>query len=81
MAKKNKSKTKDEKDLMEFEGLVTDVLPNQMFKVKLDNSDHIVTAYTGGKMRQFKIRIITGDKVKLEMSPYDLSKGRITFRL
>ena len=80
MAKKNKSKTKEEKDLIEFEGLVVDVLPNQMFKVELENG-HIVTAYTGGKMRQFKIRIITGDRVKVEMSPYDLSKGRVTYRL
>ena len=80
MAKKNKSKTKQEKDLIEFEGLVVDVLPNQMFKVELENG-HIVTAYTGGKMRQFKIRIITGDRVKVEMSPYDLSKGRVTYRL
>ena len=80
MAKKQKQKTKDDKDLMEFEGLVIDVLPNQMFKVELENG-HVVTAYTGGKMRQFKIRIITGDRVKLEMSPYDLSKGRVTYRL
>jgi len=55
-------------------------LPNQMFKVKLDN-DHNIIAYTGGKMRQFKIRMIQGDRVKVEISPYDLSKGRITFRL
>ena len=68
------------KDLIEVEGEVIDVLPNQMFKVKLDN-DHIIIAYTGGKMRQFKIRMITGDRVKVEMSPYDISKGRITFRL
>ena len=82
MAKKQKQKqkTKDDKDLIEFEGLVIDVLPNQMFKVELENG-HVVTAYTGGKMRQFKIRIITGDRVKLEMSPYDLSKGRVTYRL
>lgn len=80
MAKKNKQKDKAEKDLIEFEGEVTDVLPNQMFKVKLDN-DHQLLAYTGGKMRQFKIRIITGDRVKVEVSPYDLSKGRITYRL
>lgn len=69
-----------EKDLIEVEGEVIDVLPNQMFKVKLDN-DHVIIAYTGGKMRQFKIRMITGDRVKVEMSPYDISKGRITFRL
>ena len=67
-------------DLFEVEGEIVDVLPNQMFKVKLDN-EHIVTAYTGGKMRQFKIRLVSGDRVKVEMTPYDLSKGRIIFRL
>lgn len=79
MAKKNKQKTKVEKDLMEFEGEIIDVLPNQMFKVQFENG-HVVTAYTGGKMRQFKIRMVTGDRVMVEMSPYDLSKGRITYR-
>jgi len=69
-----------DKDLMEFEGEVIEILPNQMFKVKLDN-DHVLTAYTGGKMRQFKIRIVVGDRVKVEMSPYDLEKGRVIFRL
>lgn len=67
-------------DLFEVEGEIVDVLPNQMFKVKLDN-EHIVTAYTGGKMRQFKIRLVSGDRVKVEMTPYDLNKGRIIFRL
>lgn len=67
-------------ELFEMEGEVIDVLPNQMFKVKLEN-DHELIAYTGGKMRQFKIRIIQGDRVKVEMTPYDLSKGRIIFRL
>jgi len=66
--------------IMEFEGEIIDVLPNQMFKVELDNG-HILTAYTGGKMRQFKIRMVHGDRVKVEVSPYDLEKGRITFRL
>lgn len=65
---------------MEFEGLIIDVLPNQMFKVELENG-HIVTCYTGGKMRQFKIRLVQGDKVRIEMTPYDLDKGRITRRL
>ena len=65
---------------MEFEGEVLEVLPNQMYKVKLDN-DHTITAYTGGKMRQFRIRIVQGDRVKVEVSPYDLAKGRVTFRL
>lgn len=67
-------------ELFEMEGEVIDVLPNQMFKVKLDN-DHVLTAYTGGKMRQFKIRIIQGDRVKVEMTPYDLSKGRVIYRM
>lgn len=67
-------------DIIEYEGEIIDVLPNQMFKVEFDNG-HIVTAYTGGKMRQFRIRLVAGDRVKVEMSPYDLSKGRITYRL
>lgn len=69
-----------DKDLFELEGVIKDVLPNQMFKVELENG-HIITAYTGGKMRQFKIRMILGDRVKVEMTPYDLEKGRIIFRL
>ena len=67
-------------DIIEFEGEIIDVLPNQMFKVELENG-HVLTAYTGGKMRQFKIRMVHGDRVKVEVSPYDLEKGRITFRL
>jgi translation initiation factor IF-1 len=67
-------------DIIEFEGEIIDVLPNQMFKVELENG-HIITAYTAGKMRKFKIRLVTGDRVKVEMSPYDLEKGRVTFRL
>jgi len=66
--------------IIELEGNITDVLPNQMFKVKLEN-EHIVTCYTGGKMRQFKIRLVGGDRVLIEMTPYDLDKGRITRRL
>ena len=77
---KNKQQNKVEKDLMEFEGEIIDVLPNQMFKVELENG-HVLTAYTGGKLKQFKIRMVHGDRVKVEMSPYDLEKGRITFRL
>lgn len=68
------------KDLIEFQGTITDVLPNQTFKVELENG-HIVTCYTGGKMRQFRIRLVAGDNVKVEMTPYDLEKGRIIFRL
>jgi translation initiation factor IF-1 len=67
-------------DTIELEGTITDVLPNQMFKVELENG-HIVTCYTGGKMRRFRIRLVLGDKVKLEMTPYDLDKGRITYRV
>ena len=66
-------------DNIELEGLVIDTLPNTTFKVKLEN-DHIITAHISGKMRKNYIRILTGEKVKVEMSPYDLSKGRITFR-
>jgi len=69
-----------DKGLLELEGEVTDLLPNQMFRVKLDNG-HTIIAYTGGKMRQFRIRIIQGDRVKVEMSPYDLDKGRVIYRL
>ena len=69
-----------DKDLIEVEGNITDVLPNQMFKVELDN-EHVVTCYTGGKMRQFRIRLVQGDRVRVEMTPYDLEKGRIIRRL
>ncbi|HAB56095.1 MAG TPA: translation initiation factor IF-1 [Cellvibrionales bacterium] len=64
---------------IEFEGEVIDTLPNTTFRVKLEN-DHVITAHISGKMRKNYIRILTGDKVKVEMTPYDLSKGRITFR-
>ena len=67
-------------DIIEIEGKIAEALPNQTFKVELDNG-HIVTCYTGGKMRQFKIRLVAGDKVRIEMTPYDLDKGRITRRL
>ena len=67
-------------DIIEVEGSIIDVLPNQTFKVQLDN-DHIVICYTGGKMRQFKIRLVAGDNVRIEMTPYDLEKGRIIRRL
>ena len=64
---------------IEQDGIVTEALSNAMFRVKLDNG-HIVTSHISGKMRMFYIRLLPGDKVKLEMSPYDLTKGRITFR-
>lgn len=67
-------------EAIEMQGVVIEALGNAMFKVKLDNSEHEITAYIGGKMRKHEIRIIAGDKVVLEMSPYDLSKGRITYR-
>ena len=67
-------------DIIEMEGQIQEALPNQTFKVELDNG-HLVTCYTGGKMRQFKIRLVAGDKVKIEMTPYDLEKGRIVFRV
>ncbi|MBU3744560.1 MAG: translation initiation factor IF-1 [Holosporales bacterium] len=66
-------------DLIEFEGIITEVLPNTMFRVKLDNG-HMVLAHTSGKMRKNRIRVLEGDKVKVEMTPYDLTKGRISFR-
>ena len=66
-------------DNIELEGLVIETLPNTTFKVKLEN-DHVITAHISGKMRKNYIRILTGDKVKVEMSPYDLTKGRITIR-
>lgn len=64
---------------IEMEGTVIDALPNTMFRVQLDNG-HIVLAHISGKMRKNYIRILKGDKVTVEMTPYDLSKGRITFR-
>lgn len=67
-------------DIIELEGSIIDVLPNQTYAVELDNG-HKVICYTGGKMKQFKIRLVLGDRVKLEMTPYDLEKGRITFRI
>jgi translation initiation factor IF-1 len=66
--------------IIELEGEIIDVLPSQMFKVKLAN-EHVITCYTGGKLRQHRIRLVMGDSVKVEMSPYDLNKGRITYRL
>ena len=64
---------------IEMEGTIIDTLPNTMFRVELENG-HIVTAHISGKMRKNYIRILTGDKVKVEMTPYDLSKGRIVYR-
>lgn len=69
----------EKEDLMSFEGLVEELLPNAMFRVKLDNN-HVILAHSSGKMRKNKIRILEGDRVTVEMTPYDLTKGRITFR-
>ncbi len=66
-------------DLIEFSGVVTELLPNATFRVKLDN-DHIILAHTSGRMRKNRIRVLAGDRVTVEMTPYDLTKGRITFR-
>ena len=66
-------------ELLEMNGVVVEVLPDSRYRVTLDNG-HSLVAYSAGKMRKHHIRIIPGDKVSLEVSPYDLSKGRITFR-
>lgn len=66
-------------DLIEFTGVVIELLPNATFRVKLDN-DHVILAHTSGKMRKNRIRVLMGHKVTIEMTPYDLTKGRITFR-
>ncbi len=85
MGKKNKSNssqtdTLNAKDFIEMQGEVLELMPAATFKVKLDN-DHEILAHLSGRMRMHKIRILPGDKVKLEISPYDLNKGRIVFRL
>ena len=67
-------------DVIEMEGSILETLPNTMFRVKLENG-HVVTAHISGRMRKNYIRILTGDKVKVEMTPYDLTKGRITYRM
>ena len=64
---------------IEMEGTVVDTLPNTMFRVKLENG-HVITAHISGRMRKNYIRILTGDKVKVELTPYDLSKGRLVYR-
>jgi len=66
-------------DSIEMEGTVTETLPNTMFRVKLENG-HIVTAHISGRMRKHYIRLLTGDKVTVQLTPYDLTKGRITYR-
>lgn len=66
-------------ETLEFEGLVVELLPEGRFRVQLDN-DHVILAYTAGRMRKNRIRTLVGDRVTVEMTPYDLSKGRIVFR-
>jgi translation initiation factor IF-1 len=66
-------------ELIEFEGVITELLPEGRFRVKLEN-DHEVLAYTAGKMKKHRIRSLVGDRVTVEMTPYDLDRGRITFR-
>ncbi len=65
--------------VIEFAGIVSELLPNAMFRVTLEN-EHQILAHTSGKMRKNRIRVLAGDKVNVEMTPYDLTKGRITFR-
>ena len=67
-------------DVIQMEGTVVETLPNTMFRVELENG-HVVTEHISGKMRKHYIRILTGDKVTVELTPYDLSKGRITYRV
>lgn len=69
----------DKEELIELEGKVLEVLPEGRFRVELDNG-HQILAYTGGRMKRAHIRVLTGDRVRVEMTPYDLTKGRITFR-
>ena len=66
-------------DVIEMEGVVTEVMRGSRYRVELENG-HEISAYTAGKMRKFRIRVVTGDRVTLEISPYDLTKGRISFR-
>jgi len=68
-------------DLIVLKGSITEVLPNNTFRVKIDDMPHIILCYLGGKLKQNKIKIILGDSVKIEVSTYDLTKGRITYRL
>ena len=68
-------------EILDFEGRIIEVLPNSTFRVQVDNTEHRLICYMGGKLKQHKIKVILGDRVKMEVSPYDLSKGRIVFRL
>lgn len=78
---KNKNKEiKDSKDFIEAQGEIVELMPAGTFKIRLDNGQEIL-GHLSGKMRMFKIRLLPGDRVKVEMSPYDLTKGRITYRM
>jgi translation initiation factor IF-1 len=68
-------------ELLELTGTVSEVCPNNTYRVKIDSMDHVMLCYLGGRLKQHKIKIILGDSVKIETSAYDLSKGRITYRL
>ena len=68
-------------EILDFEGRIIEVLPNSTFRVQVDNTEHRLICYMGGKLKQHKIKVILGDRVKMEVSPNDLSKGRIVFRL
>jgi translation initiation factor IF-1 len=77
--KHNRRNQMAKEELLEFEGTVTELLPNATFRVKLDNK-HEIIAHTAGKMRKNRIRVLAGDRVMVEMTPYDLTKGRINYR-
>jgi len=68
-------------ELIELIGVVTEVLPNSTFRVRVNNTAHEIICYMGGRLKQHKIKVIMGDGVKVEVSPYDLTKGRVTYRL
>jgi translation initiation factor IF-1 len=76
-----RKQTMSKDDILELTGVVAEVLPSNMFRVKVENMPDLLLCYMGGKLKQHKIRIILGDAVKIEVSTYDLSKGRITYRL
>jgi translation initiation factor IF-1 len=79
MRRREEREEKKKKDVIEAEGVVTEALPNAMFRVQLE-SGHSVLAHISGKMRMYYIRILLGDRVTVELSPYDLTRGRITYR-
>jgi translation initiation factor IF-1 len=80
MAKKDIREQKQKEDVIQVEGEVVEALPGTMFKVRLDNGHEVLTTLSG-KMRKFYIRVLLGDRVKVELSPYDLSRGRLSYRM